>query len=115
MKLLTKAKLAREINFGSLFNNFGGTVDFAALQRKSWAYDLGKYKRTALEREIETATPVWYECRTDIAPLFRDDRNYIVLRCVEESRLTEAEKTAYQIAVKVWRHLQQQQQTKSAA
>jgi hypothetical protein len=115
MKLLTKAKLAREINLGSLFTNFGGTVDFAALQRKSWPYDLGKYKRTAIERGIEAKVPVWYESRTDPNPFYAEDRNYIVLRCVEESRLTETEKAAYQIAIKVWQHLQEKHLHQSAA
>ena len=115
MNLLTKAKLAREINLASLFNNFGGTVDFAALQRKSWAYDGGKYQRTALARDFETDTPVWYESRQDPTSVFREDRNYIVIRSVDESRLTESEKSAYQIAVKVWQHLQSQHREKSAA
>lgn len=120
MKLLTKAKLAREINLASLFKNFGGTVDFAALQKKSWAYCTGKYKRTMLDKTIGDAIsdlgiPVWYESRTDPDPFYEADRHYIVLRCVDEYRLSHAENEAYQIAKRIWKHLLEKHLEKSAS
>ena len=104
MKLLTKAKLASEITLSSLFMQ-GGTVDFSKLQKKSHRYCTGTYKRTLLNSHHDFPVPVWYESRTDLTSIFKDERSYIVLRCVQESRLTVDELAAYKRAIEVWNEM----------
>jgi hypothetical protein len=105
MKLLPKAALAKLVNSAS--HRRGMAINFAALQAKAWPYCTGKYKRTSIVRDDHDFTvPVWYESRIDTQEnVFSEDRSYIILRCVNESRLTPEEFFYYEIAKEAWNDL----------
>ena len=108
MKLHTLKKLSSELALSSLFSGRDGTIirfeDLAI--RGRFPYCTGGYRRSMLDRDNhEFPIPVWYESKSDPHAVFREDRSYIRLYCVNERAFSLPQQREYLTALKTWKAL----------
>lgn len=97
MKLFPKAAVAALLTPSNLTP---GMIPFAALQRKAWKYDGGKYRPESKDKAThDLPIPIWFENRKD------SGGPYLQLRCIQVDELTAEEIVAYRDYVERWQEI----------